>query len=673
MSPDASTRSSALRLPARALHSRAVYPSHWRQLQRHRGHGQSANPVAGASVRQPGGEYCSARYEAARPHCGPCAKGLRPCIYAPQSTTDAATTSTILTTTSKPATPLVSTPQLGSRSSRGEAQPHYTTAEQHGPLQVLVDACHQKQPMQDEKSPHDGRERIERLERSFLYPDIQQRQQSQYQAAPISPSPIIPSANSPYGYVSSPGTESSASTRVAPLSWFELLATDAANANDRFLLSPPQQFPRTHRDPVDYPEDRDQTGEDPRHSSNLRPRNLRESESFYAAAFRRDAGIEQRLAPQQPTGDGDSVISDGPSSWTTSSPVQLSSLEHSLFTHFVRVSSKWLDFYDPLQHFASVVPHLALRNVGLMKALLALSTRHLSLEMEMREQGAMSASVAPDDTSSTRSHAIDRNLAVQYYYETMHYLNRAMRHPSYARSHEVIATSLLISTYEMIDGSNQDWERHLKGVFWIQRFQDNDGETGGLRSAVWWAWLRQDVWVAMRERRRVFSFWQPKRPLSVLTAPELATRATYLLGQCVNYASKEEQETSDLSRRLERGSELLFLLQEWYDHLPEEYSPLPMASGTTVFPHIWIHPPSYAAALQIHSLARVLVILHRPSSGGLDDYRAAQKLLTLSVNTICGIARTVDESEQAASIVSLHCVFGGKSLDHPDGSLMDGR
>lgn len=86
------------------------------------------------------------------------------------------------------------------------------------------------------------------------------------------------------------------------------------------------------------------------------------------------------------------------------------------------------------------------------------------------------------------------------------------------------------------------------------------------------------------------------------------------------------------------SSELFFLLQEWYDHLPAEYSPLPTASELMVFPHIWVHPPSYAAALQIHSLARVLVILHRPSSGGLDDYRSAQKLLILSVNTIRGIA-----------------------------------
>lgn len=201
-----------------------------------------------------------------------------------------------------------------------------------------------------------------------------------------------------------------------------------------------------------------------------------------------------------------------------------------------------------------------------------------------------------------------------------------------------------------------------RGVFWIQRFQDNDGESGGLQSAVWWAWLRQDVWVAMRERRHVFSCQQPKRTLSPLTAAELATRATYLLSQCVNYASKEEQETSDLSRRLERGSELLFLLQEWYYHLLSEYNPLPMASETAVFPQIWVHPPSYAAALQIYSLARVLVALHRPSSGGLDDYRAAQKLLTLSVNRICGIARTVDELDEAANIVSLHCVHDGMSL-----------
>lgn len=583
-----------------------------------------------------------------------------------------ATTPTVITTTPTGSS-LISTRRLDSRSSGGQGQSSHggDTGEHHGPLQILVDACHQKRRTGNGHLPRGSHERIERHERSDLFPEIRHQEQLLHQSAPISPASIIPSTRSPCGYVPSPGTESSASTRVAPLSWFELLATDAANANDRFLLSPPQQFSRTHRYPGnngDHPDHPDKFQEDPRHSANLRPRTLRERESFHAAAFRHDPEPEQRLVSQQPAEDADLGVSDGQSSWTTSSSIQLSKLEHDLFSHFVRVSSKWLDFYDPFQNFASVVPHLALRNVGLMKALLALSARHLSLKLEPREKEVNRTLAEHDGASSAQpnhsiqSHVIDRNLAVQYYYETLQYLNRAMQYPSYARSHEVIATSLLISTYEMIDGSNQDWERHLKGVFWIQRFQDNDGESGGLRSAVWWAWLRQDVWVAMRERRRIFSFWQPKRPLSLLTGPELVTRATYLLGQCVNYASKEEQETPDMTRRLERDSELLFLLQDWYDYLPLEYSPLPSTSDTAVFPHIWIHPPSYAAALQIHSLARVLVILHRPSSGGLEDYRAAQKLLTLSVNTICGIARTRDESDQAASIVSLHCVFGGKCI-----------
>ncbi|OQE15266.1 hypothetical protein PENSTE_c029G03707 [Penicillium steckii] len=521
-----------------------------------------------------------------RPQCGPCAKGQRPCIYA-------ADDDSINSITSGP----TRMPDMQTPPGPGE-----TVLNQiHEPLQVLVDACDQEHP----------------IYREITHPTTTTRAECETsESVPVG----FATPGHSYGYVPSPGTDTSvASTRVAPLSWFELLATDAANANERFLLSPPQQFPRSRTNEI---------VDDPQNSSNLRPRTLRERESFHAAAFPRNSEIEQRLASQTP--DGSSVISDDPLSWSTYAQIPLSDLENYLFSHFVRVSSQWLDLYDPIKHFSTVVPHLALRNIGLMRALLALSARHLSLRSH-EQQHLYDYSCTEGDPASEGNAGpdrIDRNLAVQYYYETLHYLNRAMQHPSYARSLEVIATSILISTYEMIDGSNQDWERHLKGVFWIQRFQDNDGESGGLRQAVWWGWLRQDVWVAMRERRRVFSFWQPKKPLAALTAPELATRATYLLAQCVNYISREEQDTSDLARRLERGSELLFLLQEWHDHLPPEYNALPLPSEISTFPPIWVNPSGYAAALQVHSLARILVVLHRPSTGGMEDYRAAQKLLT---------------------------------------------
>lgn len=326
-----------------------------------------------------------------------------------------------------------------------------------------------------------------------------------------------------------------------------------------------------------------------------------------------------------------------------------------MFHHFVKNLSTAIDFFDTMKHFSSLVPHLALRNIGLMKALLALSARHLSLHDDC-------AAMAPvENTGTPSSLPTDRNVAVQYYFETLHYLNKAMQYKSYACSLELIATATLISTYEMLDGSNRDWERHLKGVFWIQCYQNNDGESGGLRQAVWWAWLRQDIWVAMRERRRVFTFWQPKKPLSMLTAPELTLRIIYLLAQCVNYASREESETTDLQQRLERGNILLFMLQEWHDHLPREFNPLPPIQDSDIFPPIWVYPSLYAGALQMHSLARILIVLHRPSVG-LQDYRAAQKLLTGSVNTICGIARTINADDIAAILTALPCLFGGKLL-----------
>lgn len=505
-----------------------------------------------------------------------------------------------------------------------------------------MDACHQEQPVQH---PTDATPR-----KSFTTsPGLSSARAVSRHGQGVSPL-------SPPGYAPSPGTESSStSNRLAPLSWFELLANDAANADRDFLLSPPQRVPSSVavESPVALPQ-----------SPVLQPRNQRERESFQAASFRRDPEIDERLAAA-PVDDAPTSLPDEYSSWNTATPIELSDQGHFMFNHFVRTLGAWMDFFDPTLQLSTTLPHLALRNIGLMKALLALSARHLSLWSETNQyqhNGTAPEKVNSFDIADSEKEVastVNRNVAVQYYYETLQYLNKAMQYPSYTRSAELICTALLISTYEMVDGSNYDWERHLKGVFWIQRFQNNNGESGGVRQGVWWAWLRQDVWVAMRERRRVFSFFQPRKQYSMLNAAEFTCRAYYLLSQCVNYASREESETIDIQQRLERGNELLFMLQEWQDYLPQEFRPLPLKQTSEVFPPIWIHPPPYAAAVQLHSLARILVVLHRPSIGGLQDYRAAQRLLAASVNTVCGIARMVKENDVPASLVSLNCLLGG--------------
>lgn len=224
-----------------------------------------------------------------------------------------------------------------------------------------------------------------------------------------------------------------------------------------------------------------------------------------------------------------------------------------------------------------------MRDAGLMTAILALSSRQLS--------------IVSDVSSRERS----RRLGLQYYYETLHYLQKAMSSKAYTVSSELLATAVIVSMYEMLDDSGQGsgWERHLKGVFWIQRSQVIHGETGGLRAAVWWAWLRQDVWAALRERRKTFSFWTPAKELSTLTSYELALRVVWIFAKAVDYCSDEESARgrTDSAARTERADAILNMLREWESSLSHEFQPLPSLTDPTQsgpMDPLWIHPPVFS-------------------------------------------------------------------------------
>lgn len=275
-----------------------------------------------------------------------------------------------------------------------------------------------------------------------------------------------------------------------------------------------------------------------------------------------------------------------------------------------------------------------------MKAILALTSRHA--------------------IASGRSEIADTNTPVQYYYETLHFVQEALQHTSYTRSEELLATVIIISTYEMLDDSSSNWKRHLRGVFWIQRSQDVHGASGGLRQAVWWTWLRQDIWAAFRERRACFSFWKPVADLAELSQDELANRAIYLLSQAVNYCSHSALATplSNTTGTAHSGEALMAALERWHTFLGPGYKPLPSAQVPgSPFKPIWIHPPQYAVALQVFHFARILVILHRPAAvAGFQGYLQTQRILSDAVDSICGIAMGLHD--EGSQILSAQCLFG---------------
>ena len=272
-----------------------------------------------------------------------------------------------------------------------------------------------------------------------------------------------------------------------------------------------------------------------------------------------------------------------------------------------------------------------------MKAILAFTSRHALV------QG--------------RDRTADLHEPLQYYYETLHYVQESLRYASYTRSEELLATVIIISTYEMLDDGRGDWKRHLKGVFGIQRSQDVNGASGGLRQAVWWAWLRQDLWAAFRTKRACFSFWRPTKAISDLTQDELTNRAVYLLSQAVNLAANSESSSISVPEKAEIALTIMRALAEWLACTGPAFRPLPTVEPeNAVFKPLWVHPPHYALALQAYHFAKILVTLHRPASGGFQSYLHTRHVLSQSVAVICGVA--MELKDEGYQISCSQCLFG---------------
>ncbi|KAJ3466548.1 hypothetical protein MRS44_004112 [Fusarium solani] len=286
------------------------------------------------------------------------------------------------------------------------------------------------------------------------------------------------------------------------------------------------------------------------------------------------AYLQERL-PDRRGPSGDKQL------WQASEAIALQPQEHILFRHFTEHISRWMDLFEPQRPFGTLVPHLALHNIGLMNAVLALSARHLRI-------------VNSDSPCHAAGYRPDPNDTIRYYWKTLHYSQKAMKYETYQTSLELLASAIIISSYEMLDGASTDWEKHLKGVFWIQRSQVIHGDSGGLRQAVWWAWLCQDVWAAFREKRKPFTFWQPTRSLAELDPNHLAARAVYNFAHIVGFCA-EESEPGNATLNTQKAALLLQRLETWKSYLTVEFNPLPGpdSENNKDFPLLWIQPAAF--------------------------------------------------------------------------------
>lgn len=189
------------------------------------------------------------------------------------------------------------------------------------------------------------------------------------------------------------------------------------------------------------------------------------------------ASLSRRQTPRQSVGpdagpsDGDApvpVTQDLLSEpWNTNTTIELKDEELVFLEHYINVVAPILDLFDPMNHFASMVPHLALRNVGLLKSILAVGARHLTLGQTHTDPNEAVLHVPPSTLASL--HSLSPNaakFAEQYYFETLQYLSQNLLYQTYTGSREILVTAIMISTYEMFGtAENPDhsaWDRHLR-------------------------------------------------------------------------------------------------------------------------------------------------------------------------------------------------------------------
>lgn len=436
----------------------------------------------------------------------------------------------------------------------------------------------------------------------------------------------------------SPSTTASFAPGTASYQWYELIARDAWRNPDsyQFLTSHSSRWSFNSQEVSSIPLS---------HSPSSHILNTSPVKSSNLARVR--AG-DPSLGLRQP--------------WNTSKPIVLDTREADYLQHYVDVVGPLLDLFDSRLHFTTKVLRLAFCNEGLLKSILALSASHRASCGDSNHRNMMVSSLLTGDQSSTVKS--DRDLALQYYYETLGYLSQSMRVPGYADSQEILANSVLISWYEAFESdSSPNWERHLKGVFWIQRSRNSDGESLDLPGAVWWTWLRQDIWAAFRNSRKTLTIWVPTKPLDELSAEELACRVLYLQAKAVSFAATESHETVDFEQRMIEGEELLAVLEEWYQILPAQFAPLPVSvtgHPSSSYKTLWIHPPIYAAAMQTYNSAKILVLLNRPSRGGRQEFHARKKMLDGCVASICGVAAAPNARYPPLAMINAQALFIGK-------------
>ncbi|KIW73157.1 hypothetical protein PV04_01295 [Phialophora macrospora] len=353
----------------------------------------------------------------------------------------------------------------------------------------------------------------------------------------------------------------------------------------------------------------------------------------------------------------------------TPGQLYLTNFEVVLFRNFIERSARWIDAFSPGCPFSTHVPILALECPALLFSCLAISAKQMAL-------------VAIGSEAQTKDVE-----ALQYYQRALRAFSALLMKAESARRDEILASSILLSNYEMLAVVGDHFGSHLRGIASLLRMWNVSGDSSGVEGAVYWTWYRSDTWAALLARRRMFldeRYWEPRAVDSFdhLSHAEIANRAMFLLGQCTSFCAGDigletsSPSSASIEERQMRMFKLQDALEQWKRMLPlsmtqfvaERANPggpsdnEPQYQDSQDISSMLFIYPECAVGIQLYHACRILLGLSGPAwpsqreaRGPTFESLATRRLISQSREQILLIASS--GTSEAFGFVSTQCLY----------------
>ncbi|KAL5333038.1 hypothetical protein BJX70DRAFT_392501 [Aspergillus crustosus] len=278
-----------------------------------------------------------------------------------------------------------------------------------------------------------------------------------------------------------------------------------------------------------------------------------------------------------------------------------------------------------------------------MNSCLALSAKQMALKSSPGEEGE------------------HENVAIGYYRKAVRTFSVLLADSDHARSDEILASSIILSTYEMLDVVGDSFGSHLNGIAFFLQSRQVNGDSQGIEGAAYWTWYRHEIRAALQTGRRMFledNYWQPE-PLDSFNGLSVHCKpGPHDDDDDVNTQHAQHRRAVALDASLDQRQQKLPLSMA---HFLADRHPNADGSRASDFPFEWfLYPPS-AIAHQVYHASKILLRLHRPSlpsentGPGRNQYLSNRREIEKSRQQIFLVSNS--GIPDTWSLVSTQCLF----------------